>query len=70
MSLLKKLMAARCEKCPLCAHARRHPGSLVGRAVAWHGKWCPFWKARQEVYGEGDRSVTGSWPGDRATPHS
>lgn len=52
MGLIKNLMAKRCEACPLCKHARQHPESLVGRAMAWHGKFCPFWRAWEEVYGQ------------------
>ena len=52
METLKKFMAARCEHCPLCRYAREKPETLVGRVMHWHGKYCPFWKAWQEVYGD------------------
>jgi hypothetical protein len=22
---------------------------MIGKIMAWHGKWCPAWKAQQEV---------------------
>lgn len=51
-SLVTRFMAARCEHCPLCRYARTHPETRVGRVMAWHGTWCPFWKARGQVYGK------------------
>ena len=30
-----------------------HNTSLVGKAVALHGRFCPFWRAWQKVYGPG-----------------
>lgn len=47
-----RLMAARCEHCPLCRHARNNPDSTVGKLVAFHGRFCPFWRSWQKVYGE------------------
>lgn len=49
---IKKLMAKRCDVCPLCTYARRKPESPISRAVAFHGRFCPFWRAWQEVYGD------------------
>ncbi|MFH1131103.1 MAG: hypothetical protein V1754_07190 [Pseudomonadota bacterium] len=49
---LKKFMALRCDKCPACNYARKNPESWIGKLFSWHGKWCPFWKAWQEVYGD------------------
>lgn len=49
--LLKRLLAKRCDLCPPCRYARAHPETRIGRLVAWHGQYCPFWKAWQEVYG-------------------
>jgi len=51
-SLLVRIMAKRCDVCPLCKYARAKPESRIGRAFAWHGKWCPFWRSWQRVYGE------------------
>ena len=57
MGTLKRIMAARCEHCPLCRYARKHEDTTVGRMIQWHGKFCPFWKAWQEVYGSGANST-------------
>lgn len=54
-SLLKRAMAKRCDLCLPCRYARRNPETLVGRAIHWHGKWCPFWQAWQEIYGADER---------------
>jgi hypothetical protein len=51
-SLLKRLMAKRCDLCPPCRIARAKPDSRFGRLMAWHGKWCPFWQAWQQIYGD------------------
>jgi hypothetical protein len=48
---LTRLMAERCEHCPLCRYARENPDRLISKAVAFHGKFCPFWQAREKVYG-------------------
>lgn len=50
-SLGTRIMAKRCETCPACRHARNHPETRFGRVMAWHGSWCPFWKAHEQVYG-------------------
>jgi hypothetical protein len=33
----------------MCNYARKHPDSLLGRWYAWHGKWCPLWRAQKEI---------------------
>ena len=53
-SLLTRIMAKRCEQCPLCRYARAHPKTRFGQIMDWHGKWCPFWKAQKRVYGAAD----------------
>lgn len=50
-NVLVRLMAQRCEKCALCRHARENPESLVARLVRFHGRFCPFWRAHERVYG-------------------
>ncbi|MFH1762127.1 MAG: hypothetical protein ABIA63_13595 [bacterium] len=52
MGKIKNIMAARCEHCPLCKYARNHPENRFGKLMHWHGKWCPFWKAREEQYAD------------------
>jgi len=48
-----RLMAARCEHCPLCRHARKNPDTMLGKAIRLHGRFCPFWHAWEKVYGDG-----------------
>ena len=52
MMKIKNILAWRCEVCPLCKYARKNPESLMGKAMAWHGKFCPAWRAWQEIYGD------------------
>jgi len=54
-TLIKRLMAKRCDVCLVCRHARKHPESVIGKLLAWHGRYCPFWRAWEEVYGEKQR---------------
>ncbi len=49
-SWLTKLMATRCEHCPMCQYARKKPETWFGKFMNWHGTWCPFWKAHEKVY--------------------
>ena len=51
--LLTRALAARCEHCPLCRFARAKPDNPVSKAVAFHGKFCLFWRAHERVYGQG-----------------
>lgn len=50
---MKKTLAGICNSCPMCSYARKNPDTLIGKVMHWHGKWCPMWKAWNEVYGEG-----------------
>ena len=50
-SLGTRIMAKRCEQCPVCKAARERPDTRFGRVMAWHGSWCPFWKAYERVNG-------------------
>jgi hypothetical protein len=56
MSMVKRFMAKRCDICPLCKYARANPETFIGRLMHWHGKFCPFWKAWKEIYGEDKES--------------
>ncbi|MBI5243079.1 MAG: hypothetical protein HY922_05245 [Elusimicrobia bacterium] len=47
-----EFMAKSCKGCPLCVYARENPQHWFGRLMAWHGKYCPFWKAYDEIYGQ------------------
>ena len=51
-SLGTRIMAKRCESCPVCRKARNNPETKFGRLMAWHGTWCPFWKAYEKVNGK------------------
>lgn len=50
--MIHKRMAALCHHCPLCKYARANPRTIPGRLLHWHGKWCPVWKAWEEIYGK------------------
>ena len=52
--MIKELMAKRCENCPLCRHARAKPDSLFGKLMKLHGRFCPFWRSWQKVYGQAE----------------
>jgi hypothetical protein len=45
MGAIKHFMAVRCENCPLCKRARENPDTLFGKVMAFHGKFCPFWRS-------------------------
>jgi len=55
MNWLKTFMAKRCDNCALCKYARDNPDTWFGRLMAWHGKWCPFWKAQKEICGDNSK---------------
>ncbi len=52
MGMIKTLLAKRCDSCPLCKRARENPESLLGKVMAFHGKFCPAWRAWQQIYGD------------------
>ncbi len=58
MHRLRRLMAERCDRCRLCNYARENPDTWVGKIMAWHGTWCPFWKAQQELEKERQEQST------------
>jgi hypothetical protein len=45
-----RVLAWRCEICPLCRYARANPHSRISKAVQFHGKFCPAWRAHVKVY--------------------
>jgi hypothetical protein len=49
MPRLIKILGERCDRCFLCNYARNHPETWVGKIMAWHGTWCPAWKAQQQL---------------------
>lgn len=52
MNRFERFLGERCDRCRLCRHARRNPGAWYGKLMAWHGKWCPAWKAQQKIEAE------------------
>lgn len=49
---MKRVLAWKCNYCPLCRYARKKPDTMIGKVMHWHGKWCPSWKAREKYYGQ------------------
>ncbi|MCE5243799.1 MAG: hypothetical protein ABFD98_09945 [Syntrophobacteraceae bacterium] len=49
MNRFTRLLANHCDRCALCRYARENPESRIGRLMAWHGKWCPAWKAQMQL---------------------
>ncbi len=52
MNAVVRFLAKRCENCPLCRRARERPDTMFGKVMAFHGKFCPFWKAWEREYGQ------------------
>ena len=44
-----RYLGERCDRCSLCNYARENPDTWVGKIMAWHGTWCPAWKAQQQL---------------------
>ena len=61
MNKLQRGLGRVCDRCPLCEKARREPESALGRFMAWHGRFCPAWKAQALLAAEclSSRTVTG-----------
>jgi hypothetical protein len=49
MNRFTRFLGQTCDKCKLCQYARKNPDTLFGRIMAWHGNWCPAWKAQKEL---------------------
>ena len=52
MNRFRRSLGKVCDNCPLCNYARGNPETLVGKVMIWHGKYCPAWKAQQEILAE------------------
>ena len=52
MNRFQRTFGRVCDNCPLCNHARKHPETSFGKIMSWHGKYCPAWKAQQEIAAE------------------
>ncbi|MBW2455173.1 MAG: hypothetical protein JRI68_11715 [Deltaproteobacteria bacterium] len=60
---IKRIMAKRCDWCPACRWARANPEAKIAKVIAFHGKYCPFWQAWQDVYGDQQGGAEGSSAG-------
>jgi hypothetical protein len=49
MNQFKQFLGKACDGCSLCRYARDNPATMIGKIMAWHGKWCPAWKAQQDI---------------------
>ena len=49
MNWFTRFLGQTCNNCRLCQYARENPHTLFGRLMAWHGKWCPAWKAQKQL---------------------
>ncbi|MGA2403305.1 MAG: hypothetical protein ABSG91_16625 [Syntrophobacteraceae bacterium] len=58
MNRFTRFLGTTCDGCRFCQHARENPETLVGKIMAWHGKWCPAWKAQKEI--EKERQILSS----------
>ena len=52
MNRFQQTLGKVCDNCPLCNYARKNPETIVGRTMSWHGRYCPAWKAQQEIAAE------------------
>jgi hypothetical protein len=59
MNKLQRALGTLCDRCPLCKKARREPETLLGRVMAWHGRFCPAWKAQERLAAERLIDVSG-----------
>jgi hypothetical protein len=49
MNRFMQMLGNHCDRCTLCRYARENPESRIGKVMAWHGKWCPAWKAQKQL---------------------
>lgn len=59
MNRFQRTLGKVCDHCPLCNYARKNPETTIGRTMSWHGRYCPAWKAQQEIAAERDRQTQG-----------
>ena len=52
MNRFQRTLGKVCDNCPLCNYARKNPETGFGRIMSWHGRYCPAWKAQQEIAAE------------------
>jgi hypothetical protein len=58
MNQIERFMGKACDECRLCRYAKDHPTTIIGKIMIWHGKWCPAWKAQQEIERERKQKET------------
>jgi hypothetical protein len=58
MQRFTRFLGERCDTCTLCTYARQNPHTLIGKIMAWHGRWCPAWKAQQQLAKERQEQPT------------
>jgi hypothetical protein len=58
MNQIERFMGKACDDCRLCRYARNNPATMIGKIMTWHGKWCPPWKAQQEIERERRQEAT------------
>jgi hypothetical protein len=49
MHRFRRFLGEMCDNCTFCRYARENPETRIGKIMAWHGKWCPAWKAQQQL---------------------
>ena len=49
MNRFQRTLGKICDNCPLCNYARINPETSFGKLMSWHGKYCPAWKAQQQL---------------------
>ncbi len=49
MTRIERFLGEACDGCRLCRYSRDNPATMIGKIMAWHGKWCPAWKAWQQI---------------------
>jgi len=55
MNRISRFLGNMCDECRFCQYARQNPQTPVGKFMAWHGKWCPAWKAQRLI--EKERAI-------------
>ncbi len=63
MNRFTRFLGTTCDECSFCRYARENPETLAGKIMAWHGTWCPAWKAQKEI--EKERQMQSSKKADR-----
>jgi hypothetical protein len=49
MNQFERFMGKAYDGCRLCQYSRDNPATMIGKIMTWHGKWCPAWKAQQDI---------------------